>query len=87
VIAFLIWLLNVYLVIVLLRIVLSWFPTSGGGFLESAQRVLIAATEPVLGPLRAVLPPVRLGAVALDLSPIVLIIGIQVLASVLRSFL
>jgi YggT family protein len=87
VIALLIWLLNVYLVIVLVRIVLSWFPTSGGGFLESAQRVLIAATEPVLGPLRAVLPPVRLGAVALDLSPIVLIIGIQVLASVLRSFL
>lgn len=86
-IALLIWLLNVYLVIVLVRIVLSWFPTSGGGFLESAQRVLIAATEPVLGPLRAVLPPVRLGAVALDLSPIVLIIGIQVLASVLRSFL
>ncbi len=86
-IAFLIWLLNVYLVIVLVRIVLSWFPTSGGGFLESAQRVLIAVTEPVLGPLRAVLPPVRLGAVALDLSPIVLIIGIQVLASVLRSFL
>jgi YggT family protein len=31
-------------------------------------------TEPVLAPIRAVLPPVRLGAAALDLSPIVVFI-------------
>ena len=32
---------------------------------------LVRATEPVLGPIRAVLPPMRMGAMGLDLSPIV----------------
>ena len=32
--------------------------------------------QPVLRPIRAVLPPVRLGSVALDLSPIIIILGI-----------
>jgi YggT family protein len=86
VIDLLIAILQIYMLVLLVRIVLSWFPTSGGGFIESAQRVLIAATEPVLAPLRAVLPPVRLGAVALDLSPIILFIGIQVLIAVLASY-
>jgi YggT family protein len=39
--------------------------------------------QPVLGPLRRVLPPLRLGSVALDLSPIVLLLGI----SLVRSFI
>jgi len=46
---------------------------------DAIDRVL----QPVLGPLRRVLPPLRLGGVALDLSPLVLIIGIQIL----RGFL
>ena len=45
----------------------------------SLQRFLFAVTEPVLAPLRAILPPVRIGGMALDLSPMVLILGIIVL--------
>ena len=44
---------------------------------DAIDRVL----QPVLSPLRRVLPPLRIGAVALDLSPLVLIIGIQILRS------
>ena len=75
--------LGLYLVALFGRIVLSWFPISGEGFMASVQRVLFTVTEPVLGPLRAVIPPVRLGAVALDLSPIIVLIGVQILLSVL----
>jgi YggT family protein len=77
-------LLQLYLLILLARIVLSWFPPPQGGFMMSLQRFLYAATEPVLAPLRAVLPPVRMGGMALDLSPTVLILGIYFLISFLR---
>jgi len=41
-------------------------------------------TEPVMKPLRKVLPPVRLGSISLDLSAIVVIVGLNFL---LRSAL
>ena len=39
--------------------------------------------EPLLKPIRAVIPPVRMGGASLDLSPLILIIGLQVLAGFL----
>jgi YggT family protein len=39
--------------------------------------------EPLLKPIRAVIPPVRMGGASLDLSPLILIIGLQVLAGLL----
>ena len=36
-------------------------------------------TEPVLGPLRRAIPPMRMGAAAIDLSPLIIIIGVQVI--------
>ncbi|MFI5043579.1 MAG: YggT family protein [Acidimicrobiales bacterium] len=73
-------LLTAFLVLVFVRIVLSWFPP-GGQLFESIQRFVFTATEWLMGPLRRVLPPVRLGAVALDLSPLVVVIGVGVLRS------
>ncbi|MGZ0219895.1 MAG: YggT family protein [Acidimicrobiales bacterium] len=42
-------------------------------------------TDPVLGPLRRYVPPLRLGAVALDLSSIIVIFGITILRSAICS--
>ena len=39
--------------------------------------------EPLLKPIRAVIPPVRMGGAALDLSPLILIVGLQVIAGFL----
>ncbi|MCL1587485.1 MAG: YggT family protein [Actinomycetia bacterium] len=39
--------------------------------------------EPLLKPIRAVVPPVRMGGASVDLSPLILIIGLQVLAGFL----
>ena len=43
--------------------------------------------QPILAPLRRVLPPVRFGGVALDLSPLILIIGLRLLRSFLANTL
>lgn len=72
-------LLQLYLLVLLARIILSWFPLADSGPMASIQRTLYAVTEPILGPLRSVLPPVRLGSVALDLSPLVVLLAVNVL--------
>jgi YggT family protein len=73
------WLLEVYLLILFARIVLSWFPLSPDGAMAQVAKVLYALTEPVLGPVRSVLPPLQVGAAGLDLSPIVVFLVIIVL--------
>ena len=75
--------LQVFVILIFVRIILSWFPASEGLFM-TIQNFTFAATEWAMGPLRRVLPPVRLGAAALDLSPLVLLIGITVLRALLR---
>lgn len=76
-------LLQIYVIVLFGRIILSWFPIGPGSGLEPVARVLYALTEPVLGPVRRALPPLRVGAVGLDLSPLIVLVGIQVLAQVL----
>ena len=76
-------LLNLYLIVILVRIVLSWIPISEGSAFEGVANFFFILTEPVLGPLRRILPPVRLGAMALDLSPLVVFIGIQLLRGII----
>jgi len=77
------WLLQVYLVILFGRVVLSWFPLSPDGFMAGIARVFYALTEPVLAPLRAVLPPVQMGGMGLDLSPMIVFFVIILLLQVL----
>lgn len=77
------WLLQAYFYALFLRIILSWFPVSPGSFLAALNGALYTITEPVLGPLRRAIPPVRIGMAGLDLSPMIVLIGIQVLRGVL----
>ena len=39
--------------------------------------------EPVMRPIRNVIPPLRIGGAALDLSPVILILGISLLRRVI----
>lgn len=72
-----------FLLAVFARIILSWFPIGYDSPIRPVQSVLFSVTEPVLGPLRRALPPVRLGGMGLDLSPIIVLFGIQILRRVL----
>ena len=76
-------LLLAYFLVLLLRLVLSWFPLQPDGIAAQFFGLTITLTEPVLGPLRRVLPPLRLGGVALDLSPIVAFIALRILRGIL----
>lgn len=69
---------RLYYLILLLRIILSWVPSLPAP-LEPLARFLRGVTDPVLIPLRRVIPPVRIGPGALDLSPLVLFFGISFL--------
>ena len=58
--------------LVLGRVFLSWFDPAGRSQVGS---VIVAATEPILAPIRRLLPPTGM----LDLSPLVVLIGLSVL--------
>jgi len=76
--------LEVYLLGILLpRALLSWFPVQPGTFLASANHFFFVLTEPVLAPVRRVLPPVRAGGMGIDLSFIVVFVGLEILAALL----
>ena len=72
--------LQIYWLVVVARIVLEWIPVSFDHPVARIRSALRSATEPVLGPLRAMIPPGRMGGVGLDLSPIILLIGLSLLA-------
>lgn len=73
-------LIQLYALLVFGRVILSWFPISRGSPMEPVYSGLYTVTEPVLGPVRRALPPLG----GFDLSPIVVIFGLQLLASVVR---
>ncbi len=75
--------LQVYAIVVFARIVLEWIPVSYDHPVARVRSVLRALTEPLLRPLRAILPPIRMGDIALDLSPLVLVLGLSVLSSLI----
>jgi YggT family protein len=63
-----------YMVVLFVRILMSWFlPTPGTAYAQVFD-AFVRVTEPVLAPVRSALPPVKMGAAALDLSPIVVFI-------------
>lgn len=74
--------LQIYWIVVIGRIILEWIPVSYDHPVARIRSVLRSATEPVLAPLRAMLPPVRMGGMGLDLSPIILLVGLSVLTGV-----
>lgn len=77
-------LLQLYFYAVFAWVILSWIRVSSTHPLGRVQVFLDRIIYPVILPIRRVVPPVRLGGGALDLSPIVLLLGIQVLIWVFR---
>jgi YggT family protein len=74
--------LQIYWLILILRIIFSFIPQLPEPVLPIARGVN-AVTDPLLTPLRNLLPPIRTGAIAFDLSPILLFVGIAILRGLL----
>lgn len=76
-------LLQLYVIILFARALISWFPMHSGSALLPVVRVLDRLTEPVLAPIRRILPPLRAGGMAIDLSIIVAIFAFEIIANLL----
>ena len=73
-----IYLLYALIIVILIRVAFSWvspYPTN------SFSRLAWRVTEPVLGPVRRLLPPVS----GIDLSPLVVTLGAYFLIAALRN--
>ena len=75
-------LLTVYWFILFARIIASWIRPPMEGPLRTVWTVLYELTDPVLRPFRNLIPPIRMGVMALDLSPILVFVIIGVLQRV-----
>ncbi|MGC9362305.1 MAG: YggT family protein [Candidatus Syntrophosphaera sp.] len=77
-ISLIIGLLRIYSIIIIVRVLMSWFVQNP--YQNRFYMFLIRITEPVLGPIRRIMP-----SMGLDLSPVVVIILIQIISSLLIS--
>jgi YggT family protein len=76
--------LGIYRIAVFAWIIMSWVRISTTHPLARLQLFLDRIIYPVVLPIRRVMPPLRLGGTMLDLSPIVLLIGITIVQGLLR---
>jgi YggT family protein len=68
-------LINVYYIVLFAYIILSWFPIHPGTALASIASILHQLTEPVLGPVRRLIPSIGM----IDISPIVVFFGLEII--------
>ena len=68
-------LLIAYILILFGRMIFSWLPPTSGGGRATVDRLLYDLTEPVLAPMRRVIPPVGM----FDFSFTVLFFGLLIL--------
>jgi len=71
--------INLYTLVLVARAITSFFPVTPGTPFAQVVEVLHKLTEPVLGPVRRVVPPLGM----FDLSFLVVVIGIRVFQSLL----
>ena len=74
-------------IVLIARMVVDWAgmlspDTGGSSSMYQARRVTHGITEPVLGPVRRVLRPVRVGSVSIDLAFTVVFVAVVILRSV-----
>jgi YggT family protein len=72
---------TVYMIVLFARAIMSWFPVRPGSPWASIYGVLLDLTEPVLAPLRRVIPPAGM----FDLSFMVLFIVLVILQRAICS--
>lgn len=77
ILAMVFWLLQIYQFILLARVLLTWIPNVD--YNNPIVQFLYRATEPVLAPIRKALPPMS----GMDLSPLVVFLGISILMRIL----
>lgn len=77
-------LLIVYYVLIFVRILMSWIPRMPyNRWLDLVLSFIREVTDPYLNVFRRFMPPLRLGAAAVDLSPMIAIIVLLVVGQLI----
>ena len=71
-------LITAYLVVLILRAILSWFPIRPGTTMAAIARLLSDLTEPVVAPVRRVIPPAGM----FDIAFMAVFFGLIILRSI-----
>jgi YggT family protein len=78
----------VYSILIFVRILLSWIPrVPYNRFLAAAIAFVTDVVDPYLNLFRRFLPPIRIGPGALDLSPIVGLILLQIVGGIVANLI
>ena len=77
-------LLQIYVFILFVRLILSWFPNPPE-WARPIYSFLYVMTEPLLRLVRPLIPPLRMGPTALDLSPIIIFVVLEILIGILKA--
>ena len=76
--------LNVLTLLLLARVIVEWLPIGDDHPVARVRSVLRRITDPLLAPIRALVPPLRTGPVAIDLSPMILMVILGLAARALH---
>ena len=81
-------LITVYVVLIFIRILISWIPRIPyNPVLRAVITFVSDVTDPYLNLFRRVIPPVRLGPGALDLSPIVAVFAHLIVGGLITALI
>lgn len=80
------WILAFYMWMVVARVLIGWLPIRWPRGLRPLVVLIYDLTEPVLSPVRRIVPTIPLGSgVGLDLSPMLIIVAILFLQWLVRG--
>jgi YggT family protein len=74
------WAFALLRIAIIVRVIASWLP---GGAYSKWVRWAFTLSEPILRPLRRIIPPIRM----IDITPIVAFLGLSILESIVRGWL
>jgi YggT family protein len=81
-------LITVYIVLIFIRILMSWFTRIPyNRYLDAVLRFVTEVTDPYLNIFRRFIPPLRIGPGALDLSPIVAVLVLSIVGGIVVNLI
>ena len=73
---------------IIASILFSWFPGyPSSSFMQAIYDAVRTVVDPILMPIRNNIPPLRLGGIALDLSPIIALLGLWIARRLLTTII
>jgi YggT family protein len=76
---------TLFILLLVFRMILDWVSLAGRGpyWTVRARRLAHAGTEPVIAPVRRVLPPIRAGGIGIDLASTLVFVAALILRGIL----